>query len=206
MFKKLFSLFFLWTLTIPAAYAALQANNDNLITGASLPSSINILANDTTDTGNELTISSFDSTSTSGGTVSDNSNGVLSYTPPTGFTGNDSFSYTITDSSSSSASATVAIQLKPVTQLAVTCYPLKVTSYPLAKKSYQTQKRFQSKKIIHQNKKKHLKFLKATQYENSKAARNPKKFFHPFVVGDLSPKTNQKIFVVSNLSPKKTRL
>jgi RHS repeat-associated protein len=117
MFKKLFSLFFLWTLTVPAAYAALQANDDNLITGASLPSSINILANDTTDTGNELTISSFDSTSTSGGTVSDNSNGVLSYTPPTGFTGNDSFSYTITDGSGSSASATVAIQVKPVTQL-----------------------------------------------------------------------------------------
>lgn len=117
MFKKLLSLFFLWTLTVPAAYAAIQANDDNLITGASLPSSILVLANDTTDTGNELTVSSFDSASTEGGTVSDNGNGVLSYTPPSSFTGGDSFSYTITDGSGSSASATVAIQVKPATQL-----------------------------------------------------------------------------------------
>jgi len=117
MFKKLLSLFFLWTFIVPAAYAAIQANNDNLITGASLPSSILVFANDTTDSGNELTVSSFDSTSTEGGTVSDNSNGILSYTPPSGFTGGDSFSYTITDGSGSSASATVALQVKPVTQL-----------------------------------------------------------------------------------------
>jgi uncharacterized repeat protein (TIGR01451 family) len=52
-------------------------------------------------------------TSVRGGTVSVNSDGSFSYTPPAGFTGNDDFSYTVTDSFGDYATGVAAILVQP---------------------------------------------------------------------------------------------
>ncbi|HEY3052840.1 MAG TPA: Ig-like domain-containing protein [Thermoanaerobaculia bacterium] len=49
-----------------------------------------------------LTVSAFDGTSSAGGNVSMNPNGSFNYLPPVGFTGTDTFHYTVTDGTSSS--------------------------------------------------------------------------------------------------------
>ena len=59
------------------------------------------------DTSKALT--AFDATSANGGTVAVNPDGTFTYLPPAGFTGTDTFTYTITDSSGLSDKATVSI-------------------------------------------------------------------------------------------------
>ncbi|XCF06743.1 endonuclease [Tamlana crocina] len=54
-----------------------------------------ILGNDTVV--DNARISSFDATSTQGGTIEDNRDGSYAYTPPEGFVGEDSFTYTLCD-------------------------------------------------------------------------------------------------------------
>ena len=70
---------------------------------------IDVLANDTDADGDALTISSFDAISTAGGTVDCVS--TCDYTPAAGFTGDDSFSYTIEDGFGGAATAIVTIAL-----------------------------------------------------------------------------------------------
>jgi hypothetical protein len=55
------------------------------------------LANDYDVDGDAVSLSYFDSSSYSGGAISDNGDGTATYTPPTDYTGIDSFGYTITD-------------------------------------------------------------------------------------------------------------
>lgn len=57
---------------------------------------IDVLANDTDSTSDTLTITAFDAASTEGGVVEEVAGG-LKYTPATGFTGNDTFTYTVSD-------------------------------------------------------------------------------------------------------------
>ncbi|HKO96860.1 MAG TPA: LamG-like jellyroll fold domain-containing protein, partial [Pyrinomonadaceae bacterium] len=57
-----------------------------------------VLTNDTEFLGDTFTLKApFPTASTNGGTVTMNSSGNFSYLPPAGFTGNDTFTYTITD-------------------------------------------------------------------------------------------------------------
>ena len=57
-----------------------------------------VLANDTDADGpSPITVTAFDATSGAGGTVSMNPNGTFNFLPATGFTGVDSFNYTISD-------------------------------------------------------------------------------------------------------------
>jgi VCBS repeat-containing protein len=56
-----------------------------------------VLANDTDPDGTALSISAFDASSVRGGRVAMNADGSFTYTPPTGFVGTDSFSYTASD-------------------------------------------------------------------------------------------------------------
>jgi len=95
------------------------------VTDTGNPIAVNDLENTTEDTpittGNVLindsivddaTIVSFDAASTSGGTVVNNNDGTFDYTPPTGFAGVDTFTYTICDDDSpivSCSTATVTI-------------------------------------------------------------------------------------------------
>ncbi|ATG88780.1 Outer membrane autotransporter barrel domain protein [Methylomonas koyamae] len=79
-----------------------QANNDSYVTTKELPVAINPLANDI----NATQLVSVGSPAH--GTVG-NSRGGLVYTPAPGFTGTDSFSYTVSNSSNVQASASVTV-------------------------------------------------------------------------------------------------
>ncbi len=91
-------------------FAVFQDSTDNPLA---------VLANDT-DPGDTLTITSVDTTGIQGtafihdnGTPADPSDDGISYTTSIGFTGTDSFSYTIEDSGGLSASATVTVTVDP---------------------------------------------------------------------------------------------
>ncbi len=76
-------------------------------------SGVNVLDND--DEGDApATVTAFDATSANGGSVNIASGGGLSYDPPAGFTGTDTFGYTITDANGDSDSATVSVEVNPV--------------------------------------------------------------------------------------------
>jgi hypothetical protein len=77
-----------------------------------------VLANDATgDPASSIT--AFDGTSVSGGTVTYNNDGTFDYTPATNFNGNDSFTYTITDLDGEMSTATVTITVNPPNNLPV---------------------------------------------------------------------------------------
>ncbi|WP_109300564.1 Ig-like domain-containing protein, partial [Aquimarina sp. AU474] len=69
----------------------------------------NVLDNDTVI--DNATITAFDTTSTNGGTVVNNGDGTFTYTPPVGFVGDDTFTYTLCDDDTppSCSTATVTI-------------------------------------------------------------------------------------------------
>jgi hypothetical protein len=91
--------------------AAPDAVNDSLSTGLNTALVIDIeqdlLANDTDADGDGLYLDSF--TQPASGTVAANGNGTLTYVPNTGFAGNDSFTYTISDDNGGYDTATVAL-------------------------------------------------------------------------------------------------
>jgi hypothetical protein len=101
--------------------AASQPNpspiNDQGITTINSPLALNVTANDSDPNGNPLQISSFDITSTQGGSITLDSNGtvddlsddLLVYTPASDFSGFDSFSYTIDNGIGGTATATVNV-------------------------------------------------------------------------------------------------
>gem|GEM_PF-2147815 len=82
-----------WNLTI---YSLIQANDDSGTSNAGVTVTVDLLGNDSTPFP-PLTLSSIDAVSTNGGTVTDNGNGTADYTSPAGFTGDDTFTYTISD-------------------------------------------------------------------------------------------------------------
>lgn len=88
------------------------ANLDNYLSVGNAPLSIpaarGVLANDQLNGGS---ISSFQSTGTAGGTVQLADDGSFIYNPPFGFTGNDTFTYTLANSAGES-STTVTISMQ----------------------------------------------------------------------------------------------
>ena len=92
------------------------AFNDNVNIEADTTKDINVIANDTDiEDGSPplappAVVAPTTATSTQGFAISANANGMITYTPTGGFTGNDSFKYTLTDSDGQvSAPATVFI-------------------------------------------------------------------------------------------------
>lgn len=83
---------------------------DAVVTNAATPVTINVLAN---DSGNNLTITSF--SSPANGSLVFNSHRTFTYTPATGFIGEDSFAYTVRDAQSTPTSAKVTISVIPST-------------------------------------------------------------------------------------------
>lgn len=71
-----------------------------------------VLLNDFDDNIPGLNVTAFSAASAQGGTVSVSANGSFTYTPPNGFTGNDTFTYTITDSDSQTNTGTVKIRVQ----------------------------------------------------------------------------------------------
>ncbi|WP_109314033.1 Ig-like domain-containing protein [Ruegeria sp. AU67] len=90
-----------------------DAVDDGLATTQDVALAINVasdlLTNDSDDDGDPLNLTGF--TQSTNGTVSDNGDGTLTYTPNAGFTGNDSFTYTITDGTEADT-ATVSLEVR----------------------------------------------------------------------------------------------
>ena len=72
------------------------AVEDFATTNIGTPITINVVANDSDADNDPLSISGFEATTASGGTIAQNANG-LEYTPADGFAGFETFTYTITD-------------------------------------------------------------------------------------------------------------
>ncbi len=68
----------------------------------------------TNDIGSGLSVSAYDQTTTAGGSVVMDPTGTYTYTPPKGFIGVDSFTYTARDSANNTATATVFITVTAV--------------------------------------------------------------------------------------------
>src|SRR5207249_859385 len=82
------------------------AADDRASTRPGIEVGIPVLANDSDSDGNPLTISSF--TQPANGTVTFSAN-VATYTPSPGFSGTNTFTYTITDSRGGSATGHVSV-------------------------------------------------------------------------------------------------
>ena len=106
------------TITVNAPNAAPEAVEDNESTRMGMPVSVDVLANDTDPEGNSLTLESYGMASN--GTVRMDGEGGLLYTPDAGFSGEDSFEYTVSDEqgaeSVGTARVTVAANAGPVAE------------------------------------------------------------------------------------------
>ncbi len=71
-----------------------------------------VLTNDFDDNLPGLSVTAFSAASAQGGIVSVNANGSFTYNPPGNFTGNDTFTYTITDSDMQTSIGTVRIRVQ----------------------------------------------------------------------------------------------
>jgi hypothetical protein len=71
---------------------------------------VNVMANDTTGDP-PTTVTGYENPSDQGGSVSISATGALTYNPPGGFFGTDTFDYTLTDGTGDTDSATVTVQV-----------------------------------------------------------------------------------------------
>lgn len=84
-------------------------NDTSMVAKDAGATTVSVLANDTDADGDSLSVASVDLTGTTG-SVTNNGTDV-SYTPAAGFTGTDSFSYTVSDGHNGSSVATVTIKV-----------------------------------------------------------------------------------------------
>ncbi|MFC4364365.1 Ig-like domain-containing protein [Simiduia curdlanivorans] len=98
----------------------LTGQDEVLVTG-------NVLANDTLVDG--AVVSTFDSLSSFGATVSYNGDGTFTYTPASGFVGTDTFTYTLIDDDGEIDTATVTVEVSDVTILPPTIAALADVTY-----------------------------------------------------------------------------
>ncbi len=86
-----------------------KANDDSATTEYETSVTIDVLQNDSDSDGDALTIQSLSSPSHGTAKIQ---NGKVKYTPNSGFSGKDSFQYTISDGNGGSSSATVTVTVK----------------------------------------------------------------------------------------------
>ncbi|MFT6029337.1 MAG: VCBS repeat-containing protein, partial [Oleiphilaceae bacterium] len=99
------------SITVLADNAAPVANADTASVNENASITIDVLANDSDIDGDSLTVSSVSATN---GSVDINSDGTLTYTPNTDFSGEDIISYAISDGQGGTASASVVVTINPV--------------------------------------------------------------------------------------------
>jgi hypothetical protein len=108
------------SITVAAINDPPVAINDSLTATQDIPvtySAVQLLGNDTDVDGNALTISSV--TGVTGGAVVLNSDGTVTFTPSSNFTGSASFTYVVQDGGgATSSSATVTVNVVPVSTAA----------------------------------------------------------------------------------------
>ncbi|MEV4509733.1 Ig-like domain-containing protein [Dactylosporangium sp. NPDC049525] len=99
------------TVNVTVANRAPVAAADERGTPAGTALDVAVLANDTDpNPGDVLTVTAWDATAAGGGTVM-NTGGVLRYTPAAGFTGDDTFTYTVDDGHGGASTGTVTVHV-----------------------------------------------------------------------------------------------
>jgi len=106
--------------------SAPDAVNDSFVTAINTPKTYSVLANDNDPDGDTLTISA--TTNPAHGVVTI-SNSQIIYTPTTGYTGSDSFTYTITDGQGNEDTATVSVTITDTTDGAPVLSPNYAATY-----------------------------------------------------------------------------
>jgi hypothetical protein len=103
---------------VPCGEAGARAVDDAATSIAGTPVEIKPLQNDAFVNCSAVTLRSFTPTSVAGGTVSlvAGSAADLRYTPPAGFSGTDTFTYTIEDDGAAISTATVHVRVHPMLQ------------------------------------------------------------------------------------------
>ena len=102
------------TITINSVDETPTAGDDAATTLEDTEVTINFATNDSNPDGG--TIITFDATSARGGTIVNNGNGTFAYTPPAGYTGEDTFTYTVTDGDGDFNTATVTVTVQSSNQ------------------------------------------------------------------------------------------
>ena len=98
-------------LVLRDASAPPVAVNDTASTTQNTPVVVSVLANDVVGDGGVISIVAF--TQGANGSVSNNGNGTLTYSPNNGFSGIDSFGYTISDDQGGTNTASVSVSVNP---------------------------------------------------------------------------------------------
>jgi putative nucleotidyltransferase with HDIG domain len=89
--------------------------DDTATTAEDTATSIDVLANDTDpDTGDTLSIDSYDGTGVTHGILTDDGGDQFTYTPDADWSGTETFTYTVRDESGTTATATATITVTPV--------------------------------------------------------------------------------------------
>ncbi|MEE9313269.1 MAG: Ig-like domain-containing protein, partial [Rhizobiaceae bacterium] len=89
---------------------SVDAVDDAAVAEMDKPQEIDVLSNDTDPEGDTFTVT--DVTNGANGTVKILPNGKVEYTPNAGFTGSDTFTYTVTDANGATDTATVTVDVK----------------------------------------------------------------------------------------------
>jgi hypothetical protein len=100
------------TVNVTVGNAAPTATNDSISTNVNTAGSVDVLANDTDPNGDTLSVTG--NSPAAHGAVSF-AGGLATYTPNAGYTGADSFTYTISDGHGGSATGTVNVTVNSVT-------------------------------------------------------------------------------------------
>jgi VCBS repeat-containing protein len=117
--------------TVDSVNDAPVAQADNYAATQDTPLSVaaaGVLQNDSDVDGDPVSVVQWSGTSAHGGKVDLNSDGSLSYIPPTGFVGTDTFSYVITDGSLNSDPATISIKVSAASANALFVYDIRFES------------------------------------------------------------------------------
>jgi len=119
------------TVTVAGVNDPPLAVDDLAATGEDTPVVISVLANDSDPDGDILTVSNYDITSAEGGRVYCTTAGACTYTPPAGFNGTDTFTYTASDGNGATDVATVTVTVGALAPVGYTIYlPLIVHPIP----------------------------------------------------------------------------
>ncbi|MEI4235529.1 Ig-like domain-containing protein, partial [Roseovarius sp. D22-M7] len=106
------------------------ASDDTASTNEDAGVAIDVLANDTDVDGDTLTVASLGAAAN--GSLVDNGDGTVSYTPDADFNGSDSFTYTVEDGNGGSDTATVSVTVGPVNDAPVAADDAYATAYQTA--------------------------------------------------------------------------